>query len=75
MGGPKPIPMPDIDEELLDYLEGLYPARCYNPMQEDLETHLRYAGKVDLITVLRASFEEQSEPVVTGEDIEGDDAS
>lgn len=63
-GHTRPVPMPDVPEDLLLFLEGLYPPRCYDPRAENLEAHLRYAGHVDLIAALRASFEEQTRELV-----------
>ena len=47
-------PCPEIDLDLLKWLEAAYPPRCYegNP-GESLEQHLKYAGAVGLISYLR----------------------
>lgn len=49
-------PIPDSTRDLLDDLEEHYPARCKSP-DESLEDHLRYAGMVELIDVLRQRYE------------------
>lgn len=43
---------PRFTEEQVAFLEKLYPARCIGT-QEQIELHLRYAGKVDLIAQMR----------------------
>lgn len=49
---------PEAPEELLVWLETVFPARCYTSTDgETLEQHLLYAGKVDLIDLLRSANE------------------
>jgi hypothetical protein len=52
-------PCPDLTEQQLAYLEALFPPRCLKP-NEMVEDHLRYAGKVELIAMLRAQLEERT---------------
>ena len=52
---------PDIPEDLLTWLEMVYPPACYSPGSETLEHHLMQAGRVDLIKSLRAYFTHQRE--------------
>ena len=49
---------PDIPLEVVEWLEEQYPPQCIRK-GEELEEHLRYAGKVDLVIALRAAFEDQ----------------
>lgn len=42
---------PDVDEDLVDFLEEAFPPLCYTGT--NLEGHLMYAGKVELVAVLR----------------------
>lgn len=51
---------PDIDGELLAYLEGAYPPRCIQP-GERFEDHVRYAGKVELIAAMRSQYDARRE--------------
>jgi hypothetical protein len=51
---------PDLTEAMLVWLEEYFPARCLGP-RETVEDHLRYAGKVELVAVLRAQLNERSE--------------
>lgn len=46
---------PDIPEDLLVFLEDLYPPRCLETL-EKVEDHLRYAGVVDLLADMRHHF-------------------
>lgn len=55
------LPIPEVDLTLLEFLEELYPPRCYEPGRESLEDHLKYAGMVDLVRMLRGSYEEQQQ--------------
>lgn len=43
---------PQVPEPLVDLLEEIWPARCRLP-GEGVEAHERYAGKVELIAILR----------------------
>lgn len=52
-------PVPEVDLTLLEFLEELYPPRCYTGTGETLEAHLKYAGAVELVQMLRGSYEEQ----------------
>lgn len=47
-------PFPGISQELLRWLEGIFPPRCYQPGKETLEEHLLYAGASNLVVNLRA---------------------
>lgn len=58
-----PYAIPDVPRALLEWLEKAYPARCYEAVQETLEAHLQYAGKVALVQFLRASFSETSDDI------------
>ena len=49
-------PLPDLSRDLIEDLEENYPPRCKTP-EESLEDHLRYAGMVELIDVLRQRHE------------------
>lgn len=51
---PSELPLPD--EDLVVFLEETFPPRCYDPRSEDLEAHLKYAGKVELIQAMRAAL-------------------
>lgn len=50
--GRPPAAWPDIPEDLVQFLEHLYPARCLEP-NEAVEDHLRYAGAVSLVADMR----------------------
>lgn len=55
-------PIPEVPEDLLLFLEKLFPPQCYTGTRgESLEAHLLYAGKVELVSYLRASFEDQED--------------
>lgn len=45
---------PEISEPLLQWLEDVFPPRCYTGSGETIEDHLMYAGQVSLIQKLRA---------------------
>lgn len=45
---------PDIPLDLLEYLETVWDPRCMMP-NESVEEHLRYAGAVGLVTLMRAA--------------------
>ena len=49
---PSDILWPELDEATVAHLEGLFPPRCMQP-DEHVEDHLRYAGAVDLVALLR----------------------
>jgi hypothetical protein len=51
-------PWPPIPEDLLAYLEDLYPPKCM-ARDEHVEDHLRYAGATALVEDLRYHFEQQ----------------
>jgi hypothetical protein len=55
-------PTPPISKALMDWLEGIYPAKCYEPSKETVEEHLLYAGCVKLVQNLRHIREAQSTP-------------
>lgn len=44
---------PDL-REMLDTLASQYRPRCFNPDRETVEEHLRYAGKVELVQLIRS---------------------
>lgn len=46
--------IPYVTESLVEALEALFPPRCLK-VGESVEQHLRYAGKVELIALLRAN--------------------
>lgn len=69
--GGKAGPIPEIDLTLLEFLERLFPPRCYTAEGESLEDHLQYAGAVALVQCLRTSYEEQANFTDDG----GDDAT
>lgn len=50
--------MPEVSAELCDALEQMFPPVCYMG-QGTLEDHLIYAGKVELVAILRAHQKEQ----------------
>ena len=54
-------PCPDIDPELVAWLERRFPPRCYNPKNETVELHLAYAGAVSVIQDLRGLCDRQDE--------------
>jgi hypothetical protein len=45
---------PHFTEEQVSFLEDLFPVRCLQP-GEPVEVHLRHAGMVELISLLRAN--------------------
>jgi len=51
-----PIDWPEVPEDLVAYLEAAFPPRCKKP-SESLEEHVRYAGCVELVEILRARAE------------------
>lgn len=48
-----PRDWPPVPTDLVDYLEHAFPPRCKD-LNESLEEHARYAGTVDLVSILRA---------------------
>lgn len=81
-GGVRPEDMPVPSEELLSWLERVFPPECYNPREGTLEDHLKYAGKVELIASMRlaasrtSTFYEPPEPLaedITVEDLDAED--
>lgn len=76
-GGTTPEDMPLPNEELLAWLERVFPPACYNPREGTLEDHLKYAGKVELIESMRmaanrtATSYDPPEPLV--EDLDAED--
>lgn len=73
-GAPSDL-IPEVPEDLLLFLEKLYPPKCYTARGESLEQHLLYAGMVELVAYLRASYEEQVEAgmALDPEDLVGED--
>lgn len=53
---------PPVPQELVEYLEAAFPPRCMQA-GEGLEDHLRYAGKVELVSALRAHTATVASPV------------
>lgn len=45
-------PWPTFTDPQVAFLERMFPARCLG-LREQVEDHLRYAGKVDLVAQLR----------------------
>lgn len=62
LGPPSPR-MPSMPRDTLEWLEANYPPKCYEPGRETLEAHLQYAGKVDLVQFLRASYSETTDDI------------
>ena len=58
-----PVYLPDIDEGLVSALESLFPPRCYEG-DETVESHLLYAGRVQLIKELREEYTRQVKEAV-----------
>jgi hypothetical protein len=54
-------PWPKFTEEQVTFLEGEFPPRCLGT-KESVEDHLRYAGKVELIAMMRRSSLPGTEP-------------
>ncbi len=54
--GRGPVVWPDIPEDLVVFLEELYPPRCLERHQT-VEDHLRYAGMVELVADMRHHME------------------
>lgn len=50
----KPDLWPTFTEEQVAFLEKLFPPRCVG-RRESAEDHLRYAGMVDLVALMRAT--------------------
>jgi hypothetical protein len=46
---------PKFNDVQVEFLEGMFPPRCLG-LHESVEDHLRYAGKVELVAVLRSSM-------------------
>jgi hypothetical protein len=44
--------IPGLNEELVEHLEAIFPPRCQN-ITENGNAHQRYAGKVELVELLR----------------------
>jgi hypothetical protein len=53
-------PMPEVPEDLLKWLEMVYPPRHYAPGEETLEQHLIEAGKAGLVQELRRAHDAAS---------------
>lgn len=49
--------LPLLTEDQLQKLEAAFEPRCYNHNLENLEDHIRYAGMVLLVSLLRDRFE------------------
>ena len=47
------MPLPNSIPELIEQLDEENPVRCYNPKREELEDHILYAGRRQLIDELR----------------------
>ena len=78
--GGKELPSPPIDLGVLEWLEAMLPARCYDHRTESLEDHLVYTGQVQVVQMLRSTYDRQQaqkmEPVDTGaEDADLEDGS
>lgn len=58
---------PTIPENLLVFLEDLFVPRCMTP-GEELAAHMVFAGKVELVELLRAQYDLQS--IISEDDIE-----
>lgn len=53
-------PCPEVDLDLLKWLEATYPPRCYEGEPgQSIEQHLKYAGAVGLISLLRNTRDQQ----------------
>lgn len=50
---------PKLAEEQITAMEALWPPRCYDPKNETIEEHLKYAGKVEMVATLRGQFENE----------------
>ena len=63
-----PSNAPTVSRTLVDWLEGIYPPRCYDVGNETLEQHLQYAGKSSLVQDLKTILEEQRTFSPSGDD-------
>jgi len=54
-------PAPFISPELIGWLTAAYPQRCYTAVGENLEAHLLYAGKAELVQSLTEIAEAQGD--------------
>ena len=54
------LPCPDLTEAQVAWLEVHFAPKCYEPTKENLEAHLKYAGKVELVAMLRAQLDERT---------------
>ena len=64
--------VPEVPLDLLQALEAAFPPRCYEA-KTSLEEHLMYAGKVQLVEALRATYEAQARPDSDGDAYEDSD--
>lgn len=51
---------PEVPEDLVEFLEAIYPPKCMDRVTS-VEEHLRYAGAVELVELLRFKVEETKE--------------
>lgn len=66
--------LPVFSRESLEALEGLFPPLCLG-RGESVEDHLRYAGKVELVEMLRNRHDQWAQAQVEGDDGGGEDNS
>lgn len=60
---------PEVPEDLLVYLEDLYPPECFRGgTPEALHEHLRYGGAQGLVAALRVAFEAQRDAAIEPDD-------
>ena len=59
--GGKELPSPPIDLGVLEWLEAMLPARCYDHRTESLEDHLVYTGQVQVVQMLRSTYDRQQD--------------
>jgi hypothetical protein len=52
---------PDVDLALLEWLETMLLARCYDHRSESLEDHLVYTGQVQVVQMLRVTYDKQQD--------------
>lgn len=64
---PSPITLPILDATAVRALEAFYPPRCLM-RNEAVEDHLRYSGKVELVTGLRLRLNAAQEEAQEAED-------
>lgn len=71
MSFPKVSDLPILSRPHLEALESIFPPRCKDRAETE-EDHQRYAGKVELVTYLRARFEQAKESNAPEQDTELD---